>query len=458
MNKVVKMFLQAEQIDALFAAWDTPASPGCALGVVQDGELVYAQGYGMANLELGAPITTDSAFYLASVSKQFTAMTMALLAEAGRIKLTDDVRTYVPEVPDYGTPITIEQMIRHTSGLRDYLDLGFMAGKRMEDVWTEADFLAQVSRQKALNFAPGTRYLYSNTGYVLLSLIVKRVTGKSLGAFAQEQIFGPLGMMHTVFKEDHQQIIPHRVSGYAPAPNGDGFINEYHNLQVVGDGGLYSTVADLARWDANFYANRLGQGSPALIDRMYSTASLSDGAPHTYAFGLDHATYRGLPIIAHGGGLNGARTQMFRFPDQRCTIICLANLTSFDPHAMIKRVADLILVDHLGDAGDAPPADDAAPAPATIQLDATALSAYTGAYFSPELDATYRLTANAGQLSLSFRGQESIPLQSTATDQFQDEGDRKLVFDRTADDAIAGFELSNGRVWGIQFEHTNMKV
>ena len=456
------MFQYATQIDQIFQTWDSPSSPGCALGIVQNDELVYARGYGMANLELGVPIAPDSAFYLASVSKQFTAMAIALLVEAQQLKLTDNVRQYVPETPDYGTPVTIAQMIRHTSGLRDYLDLGAMTGKRMEDVWTEADFLARVSRQKALNFAPGAQYVYSNTGYVLLSIIVKRVTGMSLGAFAQERIFAPLGMTQTVFKEHHQQIIPNRVSGYSSAADGDGFINEYHNLQVAGDGGLYSTITDLARWDANFYANRLGQGSPALIEMMYSTAPLSDGAPQTYAFGLGHGTYRGLPLIAHGGGLNGARTQMIRFPTQHCTIICLSNLSSFDPEAMIKRVADLILAEQLADAVDAPSAAAAAPPPA-VEMDAAALAAYTGEFYSPELAVIYKLAVTNSQLTLSFGGQEPISLRPIATDHcqtdhFQDEGQRKLAFTRGENGAVVGFTLSTGRAWGVQFERASRNI
>lgn len=439
-----------DQIDELFQPWNTTTSPGCALGIVQDGVLVYRRGYGMANLELAVPITPTSVFYLASMSKQFAAMTIALLHEAGQLTLGDDVRTYVPEVPDYGVRITIEHLIRHTSGLRDYLELGLLAGKQLEDVWSETDFLRRVGRQKALNFAPGTQYLYCNTGYVLLSLIVKRVTGQSLRAFAHEQIFAPLGMAHTVFKEHHQQLIPQRASGYSIDPAG-GFRNEYHNLQVAGDGGLYSSVEDLARWDANFYANQLGQRSPALIELMYTTAPLTDGAPQSYAFGLGHDAYRGLPIIKHGGGLNGARTQMIRFSTQRCTIICLANLSSFEPETMIRRVVDLYLADHWG-AVEPAKAATAAPSQATLSLDKAALAAYAGRYHSHELDVDYQLVLADGQLTLRYSEQAPILLQATAADQFSNDGDLKLAFDRTLSGDVVGFGLSNGRVWNVQFE------
>jgi CubicO group peptidase (beta-lactamase class C family) len=444
------MSVPVAQINQLFHEWNSATSPGCALGIIDHGELVYARGYGMANLELGVPITPDSVFYLASVSKQFTCTAILLLAEAGRLTLADNVRTYVPEVPDYGVTITVEQLMRHTSGLRDYLALGQLAGKRFADVWSEADFLQRVSRQRALNFAPGTQYLYSNTGYVLLSLIIKRVSGQSLGAFAQEQIFQPLGMTHTVFKEDYQQLIPNRVSGYSLADDGT-LRNEYHNLQVAGDGGLYSSVVDLARWDANFYANRLGQGSPALIQQLYSTVPLADGTPQSYALGLGHDSYRGLPIIKHGGGLNGARTQMVRFPEQRCTIICLANLTSFDPEALIRRVADLYLADRLGPQ-DATAADKATqPVVTPLQLSAADLNVYCGHYDSAELAVGYDLTIEQEKLVLRYGDQGPIGLQPTVTDHFGDDDERHFTFERDADGAVVGFGLSNGRVQNIRF-------
>lgn len=438
------------QIDQLFQPWANATTPGCALGLIDQGELVYTCGYGMANMELGVPITPDSVFYLASVSKQFTCTAILLLAEAGKLALTDNVRAHVPEVPDYGVTITIEQLMRHTSGLRDYLALGLLAGKRFADVWSETDFLQRVSRQRALNFAPGTQYLYSNTGYVLLALIVKRVSGQSLGAFAQEQIFQPLGMTHTVFKEDYQQLIPNRVNGYSLADDGT-LRNEYHNLQVAGDGGLYSSVVDLARWDANFYANRLGKGSPDLIKQLYSTAPLVDGTSQTYALGLGHDTYRGLPIIKHGGGLNGARTQLIRFPHQRCTIICLANLTSFDPEAMIRRVADLYLAKQLHAPAEIAETTETEPAPVSTQLAPVDWQLYGGHYESAELAVHYSLTVEQEKLLLYYGDQGPIGLQPTALDRFCTDDERQFCFERDADGVVVGFGLSNGRVQNIRF-------
>ena len=205
----------AKRIDALFADVDNTASPGCALGVIRDGALVYARGYGMANLDESIALSPSSAFYIASTSKQFTAASILLLAADGKLSLDDDVRKYIPELPDYGTPITIRNLVNHTSGIRDYLGLLGLGAGRAENVMSDDEIIALIARQKSLNFKPGSEYSYSNSGYFLLGQIVKRVTGTSLAAYAESRIFRPLGMIHTQFHDDRLKTIPHRVIGYA---------------------------------------------------------------------------------------------------------------------------------------------------------------------------------------------------------------------------------------------------
>ena len=311
---------RSSQVDQLFAPWDRPDSPGCAIGIIKDGELIYARGYGMANLDYDIPLTPDSVFYFCSTSKQFAAASMLLLTQSGAVSLDDDIRKYVPEIPAFEEPITVRHLIHHTRGLRPFLELMTLAGEKVESIFDNRDVIEKLSRQKALNFPPGDQYQYSNSGYVLIAEIVARVSGKSLREFAAEKIFRPLGMDHTFWDDDHRQVVKNRVVSYSPAPGGC-YWRFIKALETVGDGGLLTTVNDLVKWDRNFYDGTVG--GPDFAAQMYTRGKLNNGETIFYAFGLGHEEYRGLHGIAHGGGLHGFRTEMFRFPEQRFTVICM---------------------------------------------------------------------------------------------------------------------------------------
>src|SRR5687768_10205444 len=244
-------------IDSIFTAY-TRSSPGCAVAVVDGARTVVAKGFGMASLEHDLPITPQSAFYAASVSKQFTAFSVALLAQQGKLSLDDDVRKWLPEIPNFGKTITVRHLLHHTSGLRDYFGLLGMTSWPSDGPITETQFLDLVSRQKALNFTPGDRHLYSNTGYVLLSILVKRVSGQSLRDFADASIFKPLGMNSSAFRDDHTLLVRNRALAYARGGDGAWHIN-VPGFDVVGDGGLYTTVEDLTRWARNFDDGTVGR-------------------------------------------------------------------------------------------------------------------------------------------------------------------------------------------------------
>jgi len=243
-------------IDAVFADYDKPASPGCMLGVVASGELIYTRGYGRANVEHDIAFTPDTVFDIGSTSKQVLATSILLLVDDGKLSLDDDVRKYLPEVPDYGATITIRHLLTHTSGLRDYITLMTLAGWQMEDVTTPGQALDLVSRQKGLDFPPGAEFAYSNTGFFLASLIVERVSGKGLAAFAAERTFRPAGMSATRYMDDHAAVVPHRATGYEPS--GADFRVASSNWEQLGDGAVQTSIADLRKWDANFYAPRVG--------------------------------------------------------------------------------------------------------------------------------------------------------------------------------------------------------
>lgn len=231
------------EIDAIFADYDTTTSPGCALGVIHDGALIYKRGYGMANLEYGIALSPRSVFRTGSVGKQFTAMAIAILAEKGTITLDDPLSKLFPEFPDWADAVTIRHLVHHTSGVRDYLTLTWLAGMGDDDFYTDEFALDLLSRQEHLNFQPGEEYLYSNSGYLLLAHIVKRATDRSLREWAAENMFGPLGMTDTHFHDDHTHIVPNRASGYSPIEDGYGISQT--TLDMVGDGGVYTTIEDL---------------------------------------------------------------------------------------------------------------------------------------------------------------------------------------------------------------------
>jgi len=348
------MAAQTDQqaVDQLFAAYEKAGSPGCSLGVVRDGAFVYSRGYGLGSLELSVPLSPSSVFYMASVSKQFTAASIVLAAEQGFLSLDDDIHKYFPELPDYGQPITLREMLHHTSGFRDFLGLVQLSGRNILDVHSTPEMLDLIVRQKALNFSPGTEYLYSNTNYFLLAQVIKRATQKPLSVFAAENIFRPLGMSHTQFYDDKSVVVAGRVPAYEPGSNGSFKVNWSTNFDAVGDGGLMSSVGDLLLWDKNFYDNRLGKGT--LLKEMQTRGTLKSGKQIDYALGLEISRYRGLPIVEHGGALFGYRTEILRFPEQRFSVICLCNLSSANPGALSRGVADIYLKTSLA---PAPPAE-----------------------------------------------------------------------------------------------------
>jgi CubicO group peptidase (beta-lactamase class C family) len=441
------------RVDQIFSAYDEPESPGCALGVIRDGNFIYRKGYGAASLELGVPLTSQSVFYMGSVSKQFTAASVVLAAEKGLLSLDDNVRKYVPELPDYGQPVTLRQMLHHTSGFRDVLGLLALSGRSAADLHPTAELIDLVARQKALNYVPGDEYLYSNTNYFLLAEIVARVSGKPFSVFAEENIFRPLGMTHTRFYDDHTAVVPGRVPAYAPGRNGGFRVDWSTNFDKVGDGGLLSSVDDLLLWDRNFYDNKLGKGT--LLKELQTRGVLNSGKQIDYALGLQITTYRERPIVDHGGALFGYRTEILRFPEQRFTVLCLCNLATANPGVLSRRVADVVLEKELG---GSPLSDTAAarPRPKTEhpQLSEAALAVYAGEYRSAELDATFKLLVENGSLMLRMNWNKPMKLDPYRRDEFQAGGVISLAFRRNSEH-IAGFDLSAGRVRNVRFEKTH---
>jgi len=384
--------LDTRAVDAVFAQYNRPDSPGCALGVYQNGAIAYERGYGMASLEHDAPITPKSVFYVGSVSKQFTAMAAALAIQQGKLAYEDSIRTYLPELPPYAEAIKVRHLLHHTSGLRDYNTLLSIAGRRDEDAWDNRVVLQMTARQTQLNFTPGDEYLYSNTGYTLLATIVERATGTRFAQFARDQIFKPLNMMATHYHVDAKQLVPGRALAYE-GRDGQWTLDTPIN-ERAGAGGLYTTVEDLQKWDENFYRGLVG--GPDVLKTLQTRGRLNDGTQLAYAWGLEIGEYRGLPIVEHGGSLGGYRAHIMRFPAAHTTVAMTCNLGTIAPAGMARRVADVVLGGVFAQAAPSARQTGVVGSILSYAPDARAAEqyrAFAGKYYSEEVEATFEITA-----------------------------------------------------------------
>ena len=448
-------------IDAIFAAWDEPGSPGCALAVARDGDLVYSRGYGYANLDYDIPITPQTVFDVASVTKQFVAAVANMLAQGGTVSLDDDVRQWLPELPEYESPVTLRHLIFHTGGLRDYLNLFPLAGAGDYYSVSREQLLAMMSRQRAPAFAPGERYAYSNTGYMLLAHALERAAGKSIGELARERIFEPLGMDGSRMYENREEIIPRRATGYH-RDDGDGRLRIVHNydFEIAGDGQLYTTVEDLLRWDDYLH----GKGKPAIYESMLTEGTLNDGDGIEYAHGITLGEYRGLRTVGHGGHSWGFLTELRRYVKPGLSIAVACNAEYGDPGELARRVADHYLADQLGpaesDEDDKDEEEEGAEQPDAPSLSSTELAEFAGSFFSTELDATYRFAVEDAGLTVRVEQQPALQVQPVAEDEFRVEFESRgwaasparLEFERDSAGGVTGFSLSSGSERGLVFE------
>ena len=400
---------QAGQVNKVFEKWDKTDSPGCALGVYKEGQIIYKHGYGMANLNDDVTITPETVFHVASMSKQFTAASIILLAQQGKLSLDDDVHKYIPELPDFGERITIRHLMHHTSGLRDqWALLGLASWRYSQDLITDDDVMSVVTRQKALNFKPGEKYMYSNTGFTLLALIVKRVSGQSLREFTNKNIFEPLGMTHTHFRDDHEEIIKHDALGYEREGDDKPFRMSLTNFDTTGATSLHTTVEDLQLWDENFYHPRVG--GPAFVAQMIEPGKLNSGEVQEYASGLGLGKYKGLATIGHGGADAGYRSEIRRFPEQHFSVAVLCNSAEANPGGMGNQVADILLAKDL----KAPEATAAKEPPKAnaITLTAEEMAPIAGTYWNREYDTFQRIWIKDGKLNWTeFDGDKVLTMK-----------------------------------------------
>jgi CubicO group peptidase (beta-lactamase class C family) len=432
-------------VDAVFAQW-TDSTPGCAVGVGVAGTPVLEKAYGMADLEHDVRNTPDTVFEAGSVSKQFTAAAVLLLATDGKLSLDDPVRKHVPELPDYGAPLLIRHMLNHQSGLRDWGSVAGIGGwPRTSRVYTHAHVLDIISRQKALNFTPGAQYSYSNSGYNLAAMIVTRVSGKPFAEFSQERIFRPLGMVRTSWRDDFRRIVKRRAIAYSGRGGAYGQLMPFEN--VHGNGGLLTTVGDLLRWNENFVTPKVGDA--AFVRRQQEPGVFNDGRPGTYALGLVVGRYKGVPEVSHSGSTAGYTAHLLRYPDQHLSVAVLCNASSATATQYAHAVADL----YLGDAIKgfvAPPPPARLPAGPAYRPTVADLQSFAGTYTSDEAETTLGVKLEGDDLVLTRRPDTSIRLQPTTSESFSAGPLGTIRFVRTPSGATE-LSVSEARVFDLRF-------
>ena len=440
------------QVDQLFTEWDRPDSPGAALAVTRDREIIYKQGYGVANLEYDIPITPTAIFDIASVSKQFAAFAIVTLSHQGKLSIDDDIRTHLPDLPDFGNTITIRHLLHHTSGLRDWVQSLSITGDLMDDVISFKHILKMARHQKALNFEPGAEYLYSNTGYNLLAEIVETVTGDSFREWTDIHIFKPLGMIHSHFHDDYEMILKNRAYSYQAVENG-GFKQAVNNTTALGSSSLYSTVEDLAKWILNLETARVG--GQTVIAEMHQQGVLNNGEQINYAFGLNIGEYRSLKTVGHSGSWRGFRSHLIHFPDQKFGVVILCNLDTFNPLRLAEKVADIYLADALApvETSESDKTEESVEDTKSEPLAPEQLAEFEGDYYTEELDTTYTIRVRGNGLVAQHRRHDDI-LLTYADDHFV--GDvwffPEAYFTRDDAGQVTGFKLNGGRVRNLYFE------
>lgn len=453
-----------KQIDQIMARFSDPSSPGVSIAVLKDGRIIFRKGYGSAELEYNVPITSSTVFHVASVSKQFTAFAILMLESEGRLSINDDIRKYIPEVPDFGKVITLDHLMHHTSGLRDQWELLAMAGWRLDDNITTKQILRLVSRQKELNFNPGDEMLYCNTGYTLLAEVVARVSGLSFADFTRTRIFEPLKMSHTLFYDDCEKLVKNRA--YSFYADSTGYKKSNLNFSTVGATSLFTTSEDLCLWALNFEAPLVGK---SFIEKMAQKGVLNNGDTIGYAMGQGMYVYRGLKIFEHGGADAGYRSDLMRIPGEHFSVNVLSNMASFNPGDIAAKVRDIYLADKevkepeksanpepIADTGKIEPAHDpllTAPQLPAFDPASVNLAELTGEYYSDELNTGYTFVIESGKLIARHFRTGDVILTPVKENIFG--GDQwyfgQIEFVRDENKKITGCKVGGGRVRNLKF-------
>lgn len=444
-----------QAVDQAFAAW-TNRTPGCAVGVSENGRSVLEKAYGMADLEHDEANAPASVFEAGSVSKQFTAAAVLLLVKDGRIGLDDPAQKYIPELPDYGAPLTIRHLLTHTSGLRDWGSLAGIAGMpRGSRAYTHGHVVDILSRQATLNFTPGTKWSYSNSGYNLAAVIVARTAGMSFAEFSRTRLFEPLGLANTSWRDDYTRVVPGRAIGYAVA-SANRYRQDMPFENVHGNGGLLTTAGDLLKWNEAFATGSLS--GRALADQQQTLARLNDGRELHYGFGIFRGDYKGVPEVYHSGATAGYRAFLTYYPSARLSVAVLCNAGNANATALARSVSDAYLGDRLRPEAPRTPVLVEAQGP-TVGLKADSgykptaadLAALAGVYSSAEVETTLVVEVRGESLVMKRRPDTLITLRSHSADRFEAGAGLGLITFHRREGSVIALGITQDRVWDLRF-------
>jgi CubicO group peptidase (beta-lactamase class C family) len=432
----------SERVDALFAPWSKGGTPGAAVIIIQNGKVLFKKGYGHADLEMKRPITPDTSFLLGSVTKQFTAMAIMMLVERGKLRYDDPLSKFFPEFPPYAEKVTIRHLLNHTAGFPEYDDLWVNSGRADRD-WprssktkpssfepTSKDALKLLAQQKELEFAPGQRWKYSNSGYVILAQIVEKVSGKPFSRFLRENIFLPLGMNSTLLYDESRPRVPNVATSYELSGGIYKEIDYTPFNAIYGEDNIYSTVEDMYKWDQALYTEKLVKSST--LKEAFTPGKLSDGTEVHYGFGWQVGKFLGLGYVWHTGSWLGFHNCIMRFPDHRFTVVVLSNVSQLEPYMIASKISKIYLTDKLT-------------FQVARQLDPGLMPDYVGKYeFAPGVTA--EVTLENGVLWIKPPGQDKTKLLAESEDQFFPEEMEEicLVFKRDENRHVTSFTVKGG--------------
>ena len=445
-SQAPKSETKTAEIDQLFQAWNQPNHPGGSIGVMKNGNLIYSKAFGLASLEYTIPNEPNTIYNIASVSKQFTSMGILLLEKEGKLSIDEDIRTYLPDLPDFEEKVTLRHCMHHTSGMRSLHALLGMAGWRDDDSRTNADLYRFMKQQKDLNFKPGAEYLYCNTGYMLMADIIERLTGEKFVDWMQKNVFDPLAMKDTYVEDQYNRVMPNNATSYSGSKE-KGFAREIEYWGYVGSGNIHSTTQDLLNWMHNYHQPKTGWED--LFTRMQTVDVLNNGDTLYYAFGVDTKTYKGEKKIGHGGSIGGFRSNLVTFPEHDLEIAVLTNFSSANAGGKVNQIADILLDKEVTLSRNQPK-----PEPIDyLDFSVEELKAYVGTYYSPELDMYYhiRLVDNKLEGNQTRHGNFEIKLLNKNNLQADLWAFKDIKIKRAANNEIEGIFVSNGRVRNMWF-------